>query len=66
MADRRQFLAGVAIAFAPALQAAAAQSQAKAYRIAHLSGSGETGSKTNTDAFKQGMRDFWGGFRLNS
>lgn len=56
-ADRRAFLAAMAITLAPHWRADAAQSPGKVYRIAHLSGSGEAGSKTNTDAFKQGMRE---------
>jgi len=57
MADRRQFLVASALAIAGATRARAAQSPAKTFRIGHLSGSGEAGSKTNTDAFKQGMRE---------
>jgi putative ABC transport system substrate-binding protein len=56
-ADRRAFLAAMVAALAPHWRADAAQSPGKVYRIAHLSGSGEAGSKTNTDAFKQGMRE---------
>ena len=57
MTDRRQFLVASALAIAGATRARAAQSPAKTFRIGHLSGSGEAGSKTNTDAFKQGMRE---------
>ena len=56
-ASRRTFLAGFTLAFAAQMRAHAAQSPGRIYRVAHLSGSGESGSKTNTDAFKQGMRE---------
>ena len=57
MAGRRRFLAALAVALATGSKASAAPAPAKVYRIGHLSGSGEAGSKTNTDAFKQGMRE---------
>ena len=57
MTDRRQFLLASAVVIAGATRARAAQPASKIYRVGHLSGSGETGSKTNTDAFKQGMRE---------
>ena len=57
MTDRRQFVIASALAIAVATRARAAQPPGKIFRIGHLSGSGEAGSKTNTDAFKQGMRE---------
>ena len=56
-ASRRTFIIGITIALAAHRRAQAAQSPGKVYRVAHLSGSGEAGSKSNTDAFKQGMRE---------
>jgi putative ABC transport system substrate-binding protein len=55
--SRRQLLSALAIGLAPAMRTLAAKPPAKIYRIGHLSGSGEAGSKTNTDAFKQGMKE---------
>ena len=57
MPERRLFLACIVFTLAPGLRALAAPTQGRVYRIAHLSGSGEAGSKTNTDAFKQGLRE---------
>jgi len=54
--DRRTFVGTVACSLLASPLAAVAQPVGKVYRIAHLSGSGQVGSKPFIDAFRQGMR----------